>query len=48
MNNETFTVKHVDHEYIYVSSERCDDNGETYENDMEANIGSVQKLFYLN
>ena len=48
MNNETFTVKNVDNEYIYVSSERCDDNGEVYENDMEVDIGSVQKKIYLN
>ena len=48
MNNETFVVSSYDDKYIYVYSERVDDNDEIYENAMQVEIDKVQKLFYLN
>jgi hypothetical protein len=48
LNNETFIVDDYDNKNIYISSERVNDDDETYTHKMIVKIDDVMKLFYLN
>ena len=48
LNNETFIVDDYDNKNIYISSERVNDDDETYTHKMIVKIDDVMKVFYLN
>jgi hypothetical protein len=48
INNEKFIVEDFDDEYIFLSSDRPDENGEIYKHKIDVKIEELQKKFLLN
>ena len=48
INNEKFILENYDNEFLYLSSERPDENGETIIHKIDININDLQKYFCLN
>ena len=48
INNEKFTLDKYDNEYIYLSSDRPDDNGDIFKHKIDVKIEDIHKNFLLN
>lgn len=48
INNEKFILENYDDEFLYLSSERPDENGEIFNHKIDIKINDLQKLFCLN
>ena len=48
INNEKFILENYDDEFLYLSSERPDENGEIFNHLIDIKINDLQKLFCLN
>jgi hypothetical protein len=48
INNEKFILEGYDDQYLYLLSERPDDNGQLFKHKIDIDINNLQKLFYLN
>jgi hypothetical protein len=48
INNEKFILEAHDDQYLYLSSDRPDDNGQLFKHKIDIDINNLQKLFYLN
>lgn len=48
INNEKFILENYDNQYLYLFTERPDENGETYKHKIDININDLQKNFCLN
>jgi hypothetical protein len=48
INNEKFILDNYDNQYLFLSSERPDDNGNIFKHKIDININDLQKLFCLN
>lgn len=48
INNEKFTLDFYDNEFIYLSSDRPDDNGDIFKHKIDVKIEDIHKNFLLN
>ena len=48
INNEKFILDNYDNQYLFLSSDRPDDNGEIFKHKIDIDIKDLQKLFCLN
>jgi len=48
INNEKFILDNYDNQYLFLSSERPDDNGDIFKHKIDIEINDLQKLFCLN
>lgn len=48
INNEKFTLDFYDNEFIYLSSDRPDENGDIFKHKIDVKIEDIQKNFLLN